>query len=107
MSLFLINKYTMKILFYQFLIVILYIGVTSHIFVHSKYPDPIGIGFLQLILVMLHLVIVVIVYFVKPASEKKMTQKQLILSLTSIIIWYFLYLLFSKNIWDWLWNLRS
>ena len=87
----------------QLVIALLYISITCYRFVKSDPPDPIGTGLLQWVLLLLHLLTVVIYYFIRKSADSRQI---LLANLSGIVIPNGIYLLLSGPIWNWLWSIR-
>lgn len=92
----------------QMVISLLYLSVTCYQFVKSDPPNPIGIGLLQWLLIIIHILLVVIWYFIKRGAnaDRQAARQILLMNILGVIIPFSVYLLFSGAIWTWLWSLR-
>jgi hypothetical protein len=92
----------------QLVISLLYLSITSYQFVKSDPPNPIGIGLLQWLLIIVHVLCVTIYYFIKRGThiDKQATRQIFLMNILGIIIPNGVCLLFSGPIWHWLWSLR-
>lgn len=92
--------YFIKYLFINFLTTTIYFTCSSIWFVTTVHPNPIGISFLNLILVIVHFVILIIVAL-------KLKKNNVIGLICSFFLTIFIYMfLFSFLIDSWLWSLR-
>lgn len=90
-------------------IVTLYVGLTSYIFVISKPPNPIGAGIVQWICIILHFLLTPIVAWLllrKRDTGNVLTTKVLV-NVFAVIFWVALFLSVSVALGRWLWSLRG
>lgn len=90
-------------------VVLLYLFVTSYLFVTGKDPNPIGIGLLQWILFFLHLMLTLLfcLFVLNKGNDIKYENRILMINTLSIIFWITMNFTFSSKIWDLLWSLRK
>ncbi len=86
-----------------------YLLYTDYLFVKAKDANPIGIGVLQWLLVMCHLLVTAIVLVIRivNSKEKRQLKKTLWVSLLAIVFWVLFNILVSSPVWNYLWNLRG
>lgn len=92
----------------QLVISLLYLSITCYQFVKSEPPNPIGTGLRQWLFIILHILCVVIWYFIKKRvhSDRHVARQILLMNILGIIIPFSVYLLFNGAIWKWLWSIR-
>ena len=98
-----------KVCSLHLLVLLVYLFVTSYLFVTGKDPNPIGIGLLQWILFFLHLILTLLfcLFVLKKANDIKYENRIVMVNTLAIIFWITIYFLFSSKIWDLLWSLRK
>jgi hypothetical protein len=99
----------MKSFLQQLLIILCYLSLTCYEFVAVKTTNPIGIGFQQVILILLHFSIIVFygILLLKKTNNSKYIIKNFFVNLVAFFTWISLYFAFNALIWEWLWKLRS
>jgi hypothetical protein len=87
------------------IVALIYIIVTSTMFVMRRNPDPIGIGYLQWVAILAHLVLLILFYAAsakRPGNWRKFGFA--IGGLLSVVVLYFL---LNTPVWNLLWRLRD
>ena len=97
------------IFLFHLLIATGYMSITSWIFVIYPDPDPVATGLQQLLCVVTHFVLTAVICLAMRirSVDKKEATITLWFNLGAVVFWTIVYLLLSKNLWDYLWTLRS
>ena len=103
------QNYIIRIIAIQFLIILIYIGLTSLEFVVSREPNPVGTGLQTWFLIFGHLLVTIFVglYVISTSKDKRLARNKLIVGTLSIIVIITIYLCVSGIIDHWLWTLRK
>jgi hypothetical protein len=101
--------YWLKIFIVHILIATVYFGVTGYMFIHSKAPNPIGIGLQQWVCMILHLIITTVVMLLlsSKAIDKKIARTKIIANLIVVLLIIIVSAVLSNTFWHWLWELRE
>lgn len=99
------NRKSWNSFLFNAIIAIIYLLTTCVLFVARRSPDPIGIGVLQWVLILGHLMLTILFYiFIARKESRWKTLRFSVGGLLSVVI---LYLLLTAPIWNVLWNLRK
>jgi uncharacterized membrane protein len=103
------QKNIIKIVVIQFLIILLYLGLTSYEFVSSRDLNPVGVGFQQWALIIIHFLVTGFIglYMISKSKNRPTAKKKLMINLASIVVIILIYYCFSESIWHWLWSFRK
>lgn len=97
------------ILILHLAIIVFYISITSYFFVVSKDPNPIGSGFQQVLLIILHVGITFFTcaFIWANSKDKKNARRVFIINICAVIFWVVVYITLSEKIDGYLWTLRK
>jgi len=89
-----------KIIVLQFLIILTFFSITNYIFFNYKPPDPVGTGLQQAALTLLDFIItlIVCVFLIVKAKNKKQGLLTLAVNIFSIFFWIIIYVLLEDKI---------
>jgi hypothetical protein len=103
------NAYALRILVLHLTIALIYLSITSYVFVISKQPNPVGTGLRQWFFMFMHLIITIIVFSIllAKATNKPLVKKKFLINCLIVISIIIVSTLFSNPFWEWLWALRG
>ncbi len=89
-----------KILVLQFLIILTFLSITNYLFINYKPSDPVGTGLQQAALTLLDFIITLIicVFLIVKAKNKKEGLLTLAVNIFSIFFWIIIYVLVEDKI---------
>ncbi len=103
------KAFILKVAAIHLAVVALYVSLTSFLFVASKSANPIGIGILQWLCIILHFLLtpwISWLLFKKTSSGKELIFKALV-NVGAMIFWVIIFFFFSTILGKWLWSLRG
>lgn len=95
-------KYWIKNFLLHLLIATSYLSISCYKFIHDKYPDPIGVGIMQWLFFLAHILAILFFFLLKKGNRQN-----LVSNLLAVVIVFIIYLLFNNLIWEQLWELRG
>jgi len=103
------TKWVFKSIGLHLAIAVLYLGLTSYEFVASSYPNPMGVGIQQWLLIFAHIGLTGLVWLIIKhyAKNRKLIRKKMAIQLLIIVGIILLYLCLSGFVDSWLWSFRK
>ncbi len=101
-------KVVIKIFALHFIIAAIYFSITYGELILLKSAEPIGLGIQQVLLSIIHFVVtlIVCVFLLLKAKDKKLAKQKLLLNIISVIVCVIFYAILDMKISDWVWHFK-